>query len=302
MFRKFNTLPLILAVFFLILPGKAAADIPRNALVIGNSNYTRVTSLKNPINDANDMAAALEKKGFQVIKVLDANRSRMRAAIRKFEDRIRKGGVGLFFYAGHGVQVNGENYLVPVDANVQRQHEIDDEAVRASAVLGAMEEARNGLNIIILDACRDNPFRSFRSLNSGLAKMDAPTGSILIYATAPGDAASDGGGRNGLFTSYLLKHMDTPGLAIEPMLKRVRIDVMKASGKTQTPWESSSLTGDFYFAPKGSASAGPASPPAQTAPVPPASQPPRVASNSPQVATPSARSIHYAPQPNMEFP
>ena len=130
-----------------------------------------------------------------------------------------------------------------------RQFEIADECIKASSVLAAMEEANNGLNIVILDACRDNPFRSFRSTGKGLAKMDAPTGSIIVYATAPGMTALDGHGRNGLYTSNFLKHIHTPGLPLENLLKKVRIDVLKASDQRQVPWESSSLIGFFSFVP-----------------------------------------------------
>ncbi|MDM8525600.1 caspase family protein [Desulfococcaceae bacterium HSG8] len=223
----------------------------RVALVIGNSDY-KSSPLKNPANDAADMSAALKQCGFAVTKVINADRRKMRGAIRRFGDDINKGGVaGLFFYAGHGIQVKGENYLVPLDADVSAEDEVEDDCLRVSSVLRKMETAGNRLNIIILDACRDNPFgRSFRSSARGLAKMDAPAGSILAYATAPGSVAADAGGtsaRNGLYTSELLKHIRTPGLEIGRLFRKVRADVMKASGKKQVPWESSSLVGDFYF-------------------------------------------------------
>jgi formylglycine-generating enzyme required for sulfatase activity len=219
----------------------------RTALVIGNGAY-KSSPLGNPVNDANDMAAALKNCNFRVMKSINASRREMRKAIRKFGEEINKGAVGLFYYAGHGIQVDGENYLVPVNAAVYTEAEVEDECLKVSSVLRQMESAGNRLNIIILDACRDNPFgRSFRSSNAGLAKMDAPTGSILAYATAPGSVAADGTGRNGLYTSMLLRHIMTPNLAIERVFKRVRINVVNASDKRQTPWESSSLMGDFYF-------------------------------------------------------
>lgn len=224
-----------------------SAQDRRIALVIGNGAY-KSSPLRNPVNDAEDMAVALEKCKFNVVKITDANRSEMRKAIRKFGNKLMRGGVGLFYYAGHGIQVNGENYLVPIGTEVFAEDEIDDECLKVSSVLRKMETASNSLNIIILDACRDNPFgRSFRSGKSGLAKMDAPTGSILAYATAPGSVAADGTDRNGLYTSKLLKHMTTQGITIENLFKRVRVDVMHSSGKRQVPWESSSLTGNFYF-------------------------------------------------------
>jgi len=224
-----------------------SAKESRIALVIGNGAY-KSSHLANPVNDANDMAAALKNCNFRVMKSINASRRQMRKAIRKFGDEINKGAVGLFYYAGHGIQVDGENYLVPVNAEVYTEAEVEDECLKVSSVLRQMESAGNRLNIIILDACRDNPFgRSFRSNNMGLAKMDAPTGSILAYATAPGSVAADGTGGNGLYTSMLLKHMMEPNLTIERIFKRVRIDVVNTSDKRQTPWESSSLMGDFYF-------------------------------------------------------
>ena len=222
----------------------------RVALVIGNSDY-KIGPLANPANDAGDMANNLRKCGFTVIKNINCSRQQMRRAVREFGEKIRNGGVGLFYYAEHGLQVNGANYLVPVDANITEEYEVEDECVKASSVLRAMEYAGNRLNIVILDACRNNPFkRSFRSGARGLARMDAPAGSLIAYSTAPGSVAADGTGRNGLYTSNLMKHMMTPGLSIEEMFKNVRLNVMNATNKAQVPWESSSMTGDFYFIPE----------------------------------------------------
>jgi len=219
----------------------------RVALVIGNADYAS-GPLRNPVNDARAMANALRGCRFDVIEKLNVDRRETRRSIRDFAKRIKAGGVGLFYYAGHGVQVNGENYLVPIGAEMRSEDEVDDDCVRASFVLEKMEDADNRVNIVILDACRNNPYaRSFRSGTRGLARMDAATGSILAYSTAPGDVAADGEGGNGLYTSKLLMHINTPGLAIEEMLKEVRKDVMAASSDQQVPWESSSLTGDFAF-------------------------------------------------------
>ena len=219
----------------------------RIALVIGNGAY-KSAPLRNPVNDAGDIADALGKLGFSVSLKTDANQRSMKRAIRAFGKQLRKGGVGLFYFAGHGIQVKGTNYLIPIGAQIESEADVEYEAVDAGRVLAQMEEAGNSLNIIVLDACRDNPFaRSFRSSSRGLAKMDAPTGSILAYATAPGSVASDGPGRNGLYTSAFLKHMMTPGLEIGRLFRQVRIDVLSSSGKKQVPWEASSLTGDFYF-------------------------------------------------------
>ena len=224
-----------------------AAPERRVALVIGNSNYMDAP-LRNPVNDATDMASVLKKLGFSVTLKTDANQRAMKESIRSFGRQLTNGGVGLFYFAGHGIQYRGRNYLMPVHAEVNSEADVEYEAVDAGRVLAQMESAGNNLNIIILDACRNNPFaRSFRSADKGLAKMDAPTGSILAYATAPGSVAADGHGRNGLYTEKLLKRMQTPGITVERMFKLVRKDVTRGSGKNQVPWESSSLMGDFYF-------------------------------------------------------
>ncbi len=221
----------------------------RTALIIGNSNY-KDAPLRNPVNDANDFAIALQRCGFDVKKTINANRRQMRESIRIFGNRIRKGGVGLFYYAGHGIQLDGENYLVPIDAAVESEDEIKDECLMASSVLRKMETAKNKLNIIILDACRNNPFaRKYRSANRGLAVMDAPTGSLLAYSTAPGSVASDGQIRNSLYTYSLLKHLNTPGLSLIDLFINVRNDVVTISNGKQVPWESQSLRGHFYFIP-----------------------------------------------------
>ena len=219
----------------------------RVALVIGNGEY-HSAPLANPVNDARDMAAALEQSGFTVLSEINADRKEMRGALRDFGKMILKGGVGLFYFAGHGIQVKGENYLVPIGADMEAEDEVQDECINASAVLRKMETAGNRLNIIILDACRNNPFsRKFRGAVRGLAQMDAPAGSILAYATAPGAVAADGTGRNGLYTSKILEYMKQPGLEIGQLFRKVRVDVMAASNDAQVPWESSSLTGNFFF-------------------------------------------------------
>ena len=256
-----------------------AAQEKRIALVIGNGAY-KSDPLRNPVNDATDIAGALEGLGFSVSLKTDADQRNMKQAIRVFGKQLRKGGVGLFYFAGHGVQVRGINYLIPTGAQIESEADVEYEAVDAGRVLAQMEEAENSLNIIILDACRDNPFaRSFRSSGRGLAKMDAPTGSILAYATAPGSIASDGPGRNGLYTTALLKHMMTPGLEIGRLFRQVRIDVLGSSGKKQVPWEASSLTGDFYF----SSGRG-----ISVVPKQPATKTPKVASISPDSTKPKA--------------
>jgi len=250
--RHLFRLMIILPVFVLIfLPDISfSAQNQKTALVIGNGAYSS-SPLRNPVNDASDIAYALKKLGFKVLLQTDVNQRTMKKSIRTFGKKLLNGGVGLFYYAGHAMQVHGTNYLIPIGAQIESESDVEYEAIDAGRVLGKMEDAGNGLNIIILDACRDNPFaRSFRTSEKGLARMDAPTGSILAYATAPGSIAADGAGRNGLYTSKLLKHMATPGLEIEKVFKKVRIDVLRSSNKKQVPWESSSLTGEFYFNPK----------------------------------------------------
>jgi uncharacterized caspase-like protein len=219
----------------------------RVALVIGNSGY-KVAPLRNPANDARAMARALAETGFTVTHIEDATQSSMRRAIRDFGDELLRGGVGLFYYAGHGMQVRGRNFLIPVNADIQREDEVEDQGVDANLVLAKMDSARNRLNILILDACRNNPFqRSFRSAQQGLAQMDAPSGTLIAFATAPGQVAADGEGDNGLYTKHLLGAMREPGLPVEQLFKQVRIGVTKEVGEKQIPWESSSLKGDFYF-------------------------------------------------------
>jgi len=238
------------------------------ALVIGNSAYSSVGRLRNPVNDARGMARALRELGFEVLAHEDLGDKAMRRAILEFGSRLPKGGVGLFYYAGHGIQANGRNYLIPVDANIGSEAEAEVEAIDVAKVLARMETANTQVNIVILDACRNNPFaRSFRSAVNGLAMMDAPSGTLVAYATAPGKVARDGDGTNGLFTSELLKAIQVPGLTIEQVFKRVRQGVSQETRGEQVPWESSSLVGEFVFkapqAPSGGLALVP--PPAETA-------------------------------------
>lgn len=233
----------------------------RVALVIGNSAYPGAR-LSNPVNDAKDMASALRRLGFDVIEKTDATQKEMNRAIAQFGEKLRADTVALFYYAGHGMQVRGKNYLIPIDAQIASESSARVETVDVDGVLDQLSVSP--LNIVILDACRNNPFeRRFRSVGGGLAQMDAPKGSLIAYATAPGKVASDGAGRNGLYTQELLKHIQTPGLQLEAVFKRVRNAVMAGSGEAQTPWEASSLTGDFYFSPSKNR---PAEPQAQAAP------------------------------------
>lgn len=230
----------------------AQADKPttssqRVALVIGNSNYA-TAPLANPVNDARAFAQALRETGFSVVLVENASLKDMLGSIRNFGDQLRKGGVGLFYYAGHGMQIKGRNYLIPVGSAIEREDEVAYAAVDAQAILDKMDAAGNGTNVMILDACRNNPFaRSFRSGQQGLAQMDAPVGTLVAFSTAPGSVASDGTGNNGLYTQHLLTTIREPGTKIEDVFKKVRSSVRRDSHGKQVPWEATSLEGDFYF-------------------------------------------------------
>jgi hypothetical protein len=232
-----------------------SASVNRNqrvALVIGNGSY-KDAPLTNPVNDARAISTALQEAGFTVILRENTDQRGMLSAMREFGDKLRGGGTGLFYYAGHGMQIKGRNYLIPVGANVEREDEVAYSAVDAQAVLDKMEAAGNATNIMILDACRNNPFtRSSRSSQGGLAQMDAPVGTLVAFATSPGAVASDGTGANGLYTQHLLTAMRQQGSKVEDVFKQVRANVRRDSQGKQVPWESTSLEGDFYF--KGGAS------------------------------------------------
>jgi hypothetical protein len=246
---------LILLILFLVHPSVLQASPERRtALVIGNSAYSS-GPLKNPVNDAADMAAALKRAGFTVMLKKNANLREMVEAIEDFGNSLKKGGVGLFYYAGHGVQVNNVNYLLPIKERINKESDVRFQAVDAGRVLAEMENANNSLNIVILDACRDNPFgKSFRSATRGLAIVaNAPTGTFISYSTGAGQVARDGDGRNSHYTKALLENIAKPGLTINNVFMNVRSKVKKETG--QVPWELSSLEGDFFFVPgKGKAS------------------------------------------------
>ncbi len=223
----------------------------RVALVIGNAKY-KFNPLNNPVNDATDMAASLRSVGFDVIEVKDATLKQMREATRRFADRLEVSDVGLVYYSGHGIEVKGTNYLIPVNADIRREYEVVDQAFDASNLLRMMESLQSNVkkrvNILIVDACRNNDLpKSWRSTNSGLARMDAPAGSFISFATAPGQVASDGQGRNSPYTKHLLNALKQPNVPIEQVFKQVRRNVMDETGGEQVPWENSSLIGDFYF-------------------------------------------------------
>ena len=225
----------------------------RVALVVGNAAYQAVVPLDNAGNDARSVAAALTTAGFQVTLVEDATLASFKRAIGQFGQQLRDGGadtVGLFYYAGHGVQSFGANYLLPVDTALATAADLDLVALDAASVLRQMASARNRTNIIILDACRDNPFETIRDLNdNGLAEMKAPTGTFLAYSTAPGAVALDGTGDNSPFSAALVRAVGAEGVPIEQTFKQVRNEVIAETKGAQTPWDTSSLTQDFSFRP-----------------------------------------------------
>lgn len=230
---------------------QTTASEKRIALVIGNGAYTK-GRLKNPPNDARAMAKALREVGFEVQEVIDADKVRIQRAMRDFGKKLREtGGVGLFYYAGHGVQVAGHNFLIPVGAEneVEAEADVDIFCIDAENVLRQMEVAGSRINIVIMDACRDNPFsRSFRrGTPLGLAEINAPSGTLIAYSTDPGQTASDGDGENGLYTQELLAKMREPGLRIEDVFNLAGAEVERKSGRKQQPWISSKLRGAFYF-------------------------------------------------------
>ena len=243
---------IILSCFSLAVSMEAYAQ-KRVALVIGNSAYTNISSLSNPKNDADLMAQTLREVGFEVVTVIDADRRTMGRAIRQFGRALRLAGkdaVGLFYFAGHGVQARGTNYLIPVGAVIEDHADLEIESLSASNILTQMESAGNTLNLVILDACRNNPFKgTFRSSERGLSRVAAASGSLVAFAAAPGQVATDGKGKNSPFTSALVDAMRQPGLHVEQVFKRVRVRVERETGGAQTPWEESSLRGNFHFVP-----------------------------------------------------
>jgi Caspase domain len=221
--------------------------LARLALVIGNATY-KDDRLINPVNDAHDVAALLKHSGFEVVYRENASLKEMHLALREFGDRLGRETLGLFYFAGHGVQVRGRNYLLAVDADISREDEVAFNALDLQAVLEKMDTARNHTNLIILDACRNNPFASrFKLANMGLAQIDAPPGTVVAFSTAPGSVAADGSGRNGLYTKHLLAHIGKTGVRIEDAFKQVRIAVRAESKGLQTPWESTSLENELIL-------------------------------------------------------
>ncbi len=240
----------ILLISFVLFFFVSTVNAKRYALVIGNSNYGQeIGNLKNPVNDAQDMSALLKKKGFTVSLLTNATQREMKASITQFTKQlVEKGSMGLFFFAGHGIEVDGHNFLIPIGANIKGESDVPYEAFDSGRVMGGMEASGNNLNLIILDACRNNPYaRSFRSASKGLARIGPPKGSLILYATSPGDVAADGSGRNGLFTQHLLKAIEQSHEPVEKVFKITANKVFNESGKKQLPWQSGVILGDFYF-------------------------------------------------------
>ena len=237
------------------LEQQLAASVPpptlamgkRLALVIGNAKYS-IRPLQNPENDANDVSTSLKGSGFDVLDLRNASLSEMRNGVRMFGDLLKSHDVGLVYYSGHGIEVKGRNYFIPVNADIKREDEVADQSLDVGLILEKMATANKSVNIMIVDACRDDPFgRSFRSSSSGLAAVEAPKGSLIAYATSPGKVAADGEGRNSPYTKHLVRAMQQPNRKIEEVFKEVRRAVQAETKELQTPWENTSLSGDFYF-------------------------------------------------------
>lgn len=244
----------------LIVCGCAYAET-RNALIVGNSTYSTLQTLRNPASDAALIETTLKRLGFNVITIKDATQADLRQSIRDFGDRVAAAGDGsiaLFYYAGHGIQLDGVNYIIPIDARISKARDVVIDGIPLGHVLNLLDDAHSGTNLVILDACRDNPFRtSTRGFSRGLAQVDAPNGSLIAYATAPGQVAEDGDGNNSPYSLALAEQLMQPGLGIEQVFKNVRIKVSEVTRGRQVPWEEQSLVQDVKLAGNGAAAALP---------------------------------------------
>ena len=244
---------LVVLAFALSWPLEAVAQQVKErrvALIIGNSDYELITPLDNPGNDATDMHVALEGLGFDVYLGLDVTNEEMSDLAEKFAKATETADVSLFFYAGHGFQVDGQNYLVPTDAQIQKPEDVQQQTVRLNDILEKMEQAP-GIKFVFLDACRNDPFEgAVTRVSEGLARIGNARDFMISFATQPDNVAYDGSGRNSFFTSALLSHIYTPGLDISDLMISVRKDVLAATGGRQIPWENSSLTRQFRFDPR----------------------------------------------------
>ena len=242
--RRFILGPIFLVVFLCMGTGMYSQN--KLALVIGNSDYDNA-QLRNSVNDANDIAIMLITKGFNVSIRTNLNQDSFEESLRTFTESIRNGDIVLFYYSGHGMQVKGENYLIPVNEKIVAENEIRHKSISLGFLLDKLYSSGSAVNIIVLDACRDNPFSGFRSSTKGFSSVNAPVGTIISYSTSPGSVARDGVGRNSPYTESLLECIDIPNLQLETFFKEVRIKVLSKTEGQQKPWESSSLIGDFYF-------------------------------------------------------
>ncbi|MFA5901458.1 MAG: caspase domain-containing protein [Hyphomicrobium sp.] len=248
--------PIAMALALILFSLPAAAE-KRVALVIGNSKYVDVTPLSNPLHDANAIAAAFKAAGFDVILGVDVDKRAFDTKVRNFAELLEGSDVAIFFYAGHGLQVGGRNYLIPTDARLLNERDLDFDAVSLDLVLKQMELGRaERTNIVFLDACRDNPFtrnlaRSMgtrsANLGKGLAQVDTGVGTFIAYSTQPGNVALDGKGQNSPFTAALAKHVGEPDRNLTSVMIEVRKEVLAATDGKQVPWDHSALTGEFYF-------------------------------------------------------
>ncbi len=255
---------LVLAVFASVIPARAQAA-NRVAIVLGNGNYLHTSTLPNPPNDARQVSSALEALEFRVNLLIDASKQDLERLQNDTGKLLRGADVGLFFYAGHGLQINGENFIVPVDASFEKTEDISDQLVSLTKFLSRMEEYTT-TNLIFLDACRNNPLadviqdqvtagrsitidgeNQVRSVGQGLAEMKASVGTLIAYATQPGNVAEDGEGTNSPFTTGILRHISDPGAEIREILTLVRVSVLEETNRRQIPWDHSSLTEEFYF-------------------------------------------------------
>ena len=252
--RRIIAIATCLVMVAMALPQQVLAK--RVALVIGNSAYEHVAKLPNPVNDAAAISSVLKKLGFEVITGLDVKRQEMEARAHAFARESEGADVALFFYAGHGLQVNGDNYLAPIDAKLDSEADLDFQTVQLNKILRNMERKQR-TNLVFLDACRDNPLarnlaRSMgtrsTAIGRGLARIESGIGTLIAFATQPGNVALDGTGNNSPFTRALLKHIETPNLDVAQLMRRVRVDVIESTAHRQVPWSNSSLTGDFFFA------------------------------------------------------
>ncbi len=260
-----SLMTIFVTALFFCPPARAEVRV---ALVVGNSGYQHTTQLANPLNDARDMASALKAHGFDVVEAIDADKAKFDLAIRTFAGRLSKADVALFFYAGHGLQVGLQNHLVPIDAKLGSERDLEFETVKLELILRQMEIDRDGkTSIVLLDACRDNPLsrnlaRSMgtrsTAIGRGLASAPAGLGTFIAYATQPGNVALDGQGRNSPFTAAVVKHMPAPGRNLPALLIEVRKDVVTATNGQQVPWDHSAMTADFFFKPGASSQSAPA--------------------------------------------